>query len=384
LNKAIHDFADALLDEVRQAMYGIDDVTRACLIAFYTGGHVLLEGNPGLGKTELVKTLGRVLRLPFGRIQFTPDLMPSDITGTYMPDLENPRGALAFRPGPVFTHLLLADEINRATPKTQSAMLEAMAEQQVTVLGEKRELASPFMVLATQNPIDQEGTYNLPEAQADRFMFKLAMPVPGSETLRLILEKRAGRTAEPPVRNQRTGAGGQHLPKDAADSTHKHGELQRLISEVVPIPSLEQHILNMFLATNGRFGDMEGLDGKQAERVKRLVDDLVTYGLGPRATICLMLGAKAWAMLFERDATHAEGPSLAAVTIPVLRHRLKLDLDWSDRYREMVANPGDDEERLYEKLLVDFCLHTAPRDGAYATTVRNAPAFSPYVTGERW
>ena len=384
MNKAIHDYADALSGAVRREMYGIDEITRLCLVAFYTGGHVLLEGNPGLGKTELVKTLGKVLRLPFGRIQFTPDLMPSDITGTYMPDLEKPGGALSFRPGPVFTNLLLADEINRATPKTQSAMLEAMAEQQVTVLGEKRVLETPFMVLATQNPIDQEGTYNLPEAQADRFMFKLAMPVPGSETLRLILDKRAGKTAEPIETQPRQVAGEHLLPKDQADSNRKFEELKRLVEAVVPIPSLETHILNMFLATNGRFDDLEDLDGKQRDRVMRLVGELVTYGLGPRATICLMLGAKAWSLLFNREATHAEGPGLAAVVIPSLRHRLKLDLDWSDRYREMVAAPPENEDALYEKLLADFCIHTAPRSGAYADTVKRAFQMRPHVHGERW
>jgi len=384
VNKAIHDYADALGHAVRHQMYGIDEVTRLCLVAFYTGGHVLLEGNPGLGKTELVKTLGGVLKLPFGRIQFTPDLMPSDITGTYMPDLEKPGGALSFRPGPVFTNLLLADEINRATPKTQSAMLEAMAERQVTVLGEKRPLEEPFMVLATQNPIDQEGTYNLPEAQADRFMFKLAMPVPVSETLRLILNKTTGKTAEPIQTGAEEAAGAHLLPRDHADSHRKYTELRRLIEEVVPIPSLETHVLNMFLATNGRFDDLEDLDGKQKERVKRLVGELVTYGLGPRATICLMLGAKAWSLLFNREATHAEGPGLAAVVIPTLRHRLKLDLDWSDRYREMVAAAPANEDALYEKLLADFCLHTAPRSGAYGDTIKRAFQMRPHVHGERW
>lgn len=177
----------SIVQEVAQEMYEVDDVTRLCLVALYTKGHVLLEGNPGLGKTELVKTLGRTLQLPDGRIQFTPDLMPSDITGTQMPDPDNVE-RLKFQHGPLFTSLLLADEVNRATPKTQSAMLEAMAEKQVTVLGvtyglggftygEHRDRSKvrvvypsnidrPFMVLATQNPIDHEGTYDLPEAQS--------------------------------------------------------------------------------------------------------------------------------------------------------------------------------------------------------------------------
>ncbi|MDJ0838056.1 MAG: AAA family ATPase [Acidobacteriota bacterium] len=384
MNKAIHDYADALLAAVRREMFGIDEITRLSLVAFYTGGHVLLEGNPGLGKTELVKTLGKVLKFPFGRIQFTPDLMPSDITGTYMPDFENPRGALSFRQGPVFTNLLLADEINRATPKTQSAMLEAMAEKQVTVLGEKRKLEEPFMVLATQNPIDQEGTYNLPEAQADRFMFKVAMPIPVANTVRLIMNKQAGKLAEA-LDHEREEASGAHLlPKDTADSARKFAELQRLVSQVAPIPSVEAHIVNMFMATNGRFNDMEGVSGKAADRVKRLVDELVTYGLGPRAAICLMLGAKAWSLLFERNATHAEGAGLASVLIPTLRHRLKLDLDWSEIYRDMVSTTGETDDWLYEKLLADFCIHTAPSSGEYAATVKSAAAFRPYTQGERW
>jgi len=384
LNKAIHDYATALLGAVQRRMYGIDEITRLCLVAFYTGGHVLLEGNPGLGKTELVKTLGGVLKFPFGRIQFTPDLMPSDVTGTYMPDFEDPKGGLSFRPGPIFTNLLLADEINRATPKTQAAMLEAMAEKQVTVLGESRPLEQPFMVLATQNPIDQEGTYNLPEAQADRFMFKVTMPIPGESTLRLILDKQAGKTSQPIASKEDAIPGSQLLPKNEQDSARKYEELKRLINEVVPIPSVETHIINMFLATNGHFGDMEGLDGKQQDRVKRLVDELVTYGLGPRAVIYLMLGAKAWSLLFSQKATHAEGPGLASVLIPTLRHRLKLDLDWSETYRTMVSRGGGSEEWLYDKLLADFCIHTAPKAGEYAATVKGAFPFRPYALGERW
>ena len=190
------EFADSILQEAGQKMFGVADVVRLCLIALYTNGHILLEGNPGLGKTELVKTLSNILTLPYRRIQFTPDLMPADITGTLGPSKDNPR-ELTFQPGPIFTSLLLADEINRATPKTQAAMLEAMAERQVTVVGETHMLGQydfkpflgqdgnpiapnakrPFMVMATQNPIDHEGTFDLPEAQADRFMFKILMPI---------------------------------------------------------------------------------------------------------------------------------------------------------------------------------------------------------------
>src|ERR1041384_948191 len=187
---------------VGEELYGLETVIRLSLAALFGGGHVLLEGNPGLGKTELVKRLARVMNLKAGRIQFTPDLMPADITGTLMP---TGNGGLRFQSGPIFTSLLLADEINRATPKTQSAMLGAMAEKKVTVLGEAHALPSPFVVLATQNPIDHEGTYNLPAAQADRFMFKVRMPVPDGATLKRILRKRAGAGAPEPEASAESG-----------------------------------------------------------------------------------------------------------------------------------------------------------------------------------
>lgn len=383
MNKAINDFSNAILNHVQQRMYGIDNITRLSMVALYTGGHILLEGNPGLGKTELVKTLGSTLRFPFGRIQFTPDLMPADITGTYMPDFSDSSGKLSFRAGPVFTNLLLADEINRATPKTQSAMLEAMAEKQVTVLGEIRKLEEPFMVLATQNPIDQEGTYNLPEAQADRFMFKVTMPIPQGNTLRKIMSKTAGRIAQPPEDREPSAGLERLLPKDKTDSVNKYRELRKRIEQVVPLPSLEAHVVNMFLATNSQFAEMEGLDKKQVERTRKLVGQLVTYGLGPRACISLMLGAKAWSLLFTQS-DYAEGSALANVIIPALRHRLKLELDWDERYRTMITNPGTDEIWLYEKLLADFCVATAPKSGEYQTGIKGAAALRPYLAGEKW
>lgn len=366
-------------------MYGVEQVTRLSLVALYTGGHVLMEGNPGMGKTELVKTLGNVLKFPFGRIQFTPDLMPADITGTYMPDPAS--GGLSFRPGPVFTSLLLADEINRATPKTQAAMLEAMAEKQVTVLGEVRKLEEPFMVLATQNPIDQEGTYNLPEAQADRFMFKMVMPTPQAATMRLILGKTAGALAQTETDGtpeEVTSAHSKLLPVDQGDSLRKYQELRKRIESVTPLPSLEAHVVNMYLASNGHFGELEGLDKQQLERCKRIVGELVTYGLGPRAGIAMMLGAKAFSLLFGNGSGYAEGPALAEVIIPALRHRLKLELDWDEQYTGMVNKAGQDEQWLYEKLLADFALATAPKTGEYQTTVRNATSLKPYAEGERW
>ncbi len=170
---------ERLRREVGRIVVGQDDLVKNALIALVAGGHILLEGLPGLGKTLLVRTLSRALDLSFSRIQFTPDLMPADITGTTLVE-QTPEGQRVFRfsPGPVFAHLVLADEINRATPKTQSALLEAMQEASVTVAGEARELPLPFLVMATQNPIEMEGTYPLPEAQVDRFLFKLRVGIP--------------------------------------------------------------------------------------------------------------------------------------------------------------------------------------------------------------
>src|SRR4051812_46550361 len=164
----------AIAGEMGKVIAGQDEVIESVLVAFFAGGHVLLEGVPGLGKTMLVRTLGEAVNLQFQRVQFTPDLMPADIIGTnFILEDEHGRKSFQFRPGPVFTNLLLADEINRATPKTQSALLEAMQEHHVTVAGKRHPLPLPFLVLATQNPLEMEGTYPLPEAQLDRFMFKL-------------------------------------------------------------------------------------------------------------------------------------------------------------------------------------------------------------------
>jgi MoxR-like ATPase len=180
----------ALRSELGKVIVGQDAVVEGTLIALFAGGHVLLEGVPGLGKTLLVRTLGEVLDLSFSRIQFTPDLMPADILGTnIVMEIPGGRREFQFQRGPIFAHLVLADEINRATPKTQSALLEAMQEHQVTAGGELRKLVEPFFVMATQNPIDQEGTYPLPEAQLDRFFFKILVGYPTAEELSEVLSR---------------------------------------------------------------------------------------------------------------------------------------------------------------------------------------------------
>ena len=364
MSREIKQFAQALVTESGKNMYGVEEVLRLCLVAFFTGGHVLLEGNPGLGKTELVKTLGRVLKLPFGRIQFTPDLMPADITGTFMPDFED-RQKLSFRPGPIFTALLLADEINRATPKTQSAMLEAMAEGQVTVLGQRYRLQRPFMVLATQNPIDHEGTYVLPEAQADRFMFKADMPIPERDTLLRILEKCAGVTATPSQVGFEKESASPFLPQDRADATAKFEDLMQRITQVKPLLSLESHIINLFLATNGRFAELQGLDAKQVESLKVLVGEVIRYGLGPRAAVTLSLGSKAYSLLFLPQAEFAEAPGLARILLPALRHRIKLEFDWTDRFRRRFSMREENDHTLLDKLLEMMVLAAAPKANSY-------------------
>src|SRR5205823_5266120 len=180
----------ALRAEIGKVIVGHDDIVEGTLIALFAGGHVLLEGVPGLGKTLLVRTLSEVLDLSFNRIQFTPDLMPADILGTnIVMEIPGGRREFQFQHGPIFAHLILADEINRATPKTQSAMLEAMQEHQVTAGGELRKLGEPFFVMATQNPIDQEGTYPLPEAQLDRFFFKILVGYPSADELAEVLDR---------------------------------------------------------------------------------------------------------------------------------------------------------------------------------------------------
>jgi len=436
------EFGKAVLRQVGQTMFGLEAVTQLSLMALYSNGHVLLEGNPGLGKTEFVKTLGRTLSLPFGRIQFTPDLLPSDITGTKLPSVD--RREFRFNPGPVFTSLLLADEVNRATPKTQSAMLEAMAERQVTVLGEQWKImpreqvldevaaraaepgrpqvsangqsrpAWPFMVLATQNPIDQEGTYGLPEAQADRFMFKLLMPTPGRETLRAILGKDAGTGSVKQV-------AGENVYRDVAPPSvdsrlaalQVHAALHLLIRQVQTLSQLEQHLGNLLLATNREWDGLQEVSSSARARLAALAE-LTPYGLGPRAATALMLGAKAWALLFQADGKPiADGRALAAVIGPALRHRLKVDYDWEDRYLQLNASSagqkggtdelrrlglldeliarakepaaargrrgmGDSKNRpwhaspTHDLFLMDWCLLTAPDRHDYAVQITEA------------
>jgi MoxR-like ATPase len=352
--------ASHVVHAVAQEMFGLDEVTRLALAALFTGGHVLLEGNPGLGKTELVKTVARVLRLQTGRIQFTPDLMPADITGTLMP---SSNGELRFQNGPIFTSLLLADEINRATPKTQSAMLEAMAEKRVTVLGEERALPTPFVVLATQNPIDHEGTYNLPAAQADRFMFKVRMPVPDGPTVARIVCKRSGAGAPTqPIGNPSLTPAPvpSMLPPDPTAAQVLIKEISELVRSIPPLPVVATHVTNIYLATNRRFDALARAAG--APKDIKNVATRFQFGISPRAAGDVMLAAKAWVCLSESDADAVTSSHLQAVVVHALRHRLKLSLD-DDPGED--GEPSDDQDARLDSLIRRLCVLTAPKDSEY-------------------
>ncbi|MBI3998354.1 MAG: AAA family ATPase, partial [Armatimonadetes bacterium] len=275
---------------------GQREVVDQVLTALVAGGHVLLEGVPGLGKTLLVRTLGQVTGLGFGRVQFTPDLMPGDITGTQVFDRET--GGLRFAPGPIFTNLLLADEINRATPRTQSALLEAMQEHTVTAGGQSHRLPEPFFVLATQNPLEMEGTYPLPEAQLDRFLFKVLVPFPSDEELARIGERTTGPAPATPSRVLESA--------DLAAAT----ELAR---QVVVAPHVLQHAVRLIGATHP--------DRSPVPDVQRFV----RYGSSPRGLQALLLAAKVSALRAGRwNVAFADLDRLAP---PALRHRLILQFE---------------------------------------------------------
>jgi len=386
VERPYYDTAESIVSAVtRHRMYGLDEVVRLCLTALYTDGHVLLEGNPGLGKTALVRTLGeQILHLRFGRIQFTPDLMPADITGTYRPNFEDGNEKqFIFKPGPIFCNLLLADEINRATPKTQSAMLEAMAERQVTVLGVTRKMTDTtildipiFMVLATQNPIDQQGTFDLPEAQSDRFMFKILLQMPGNDVLSQIIEKEAG--VEPLSDGDLSALTG--LPKTAEQSYIIYQGIKQAYRRLeLPQDSVEKHILNMIQASNRHYAQVKNVRPENLERLSKICA-LMRYGLGTRAAFMLARGAKAYTLLFIRDAVSAaSGAALARVALPILRHRILLEPDWQDSYRAL----GDkglparflrDEPVTQDRLLMDFFLSTAPQAVGYRETLADVAA----------
>jgi MoxR-like ATPase len=279
--------------ELDKAIVGQREVIENLIIALLCDGHVLLEGYPGLGKTMIVKNLAKIMDLKFSRIQCTPDLMPSDITGTYVIEEKNGKKEFRFERGPVFTNVLLADEINRATPKAQSALLEAMQERQVTIGNETYTLDRPFFVLATQNPIEMEGTYPLPEAQLDRFLFKLVIDYSSAEEEARIVDM---------YTSGKAGEVEKVLDRETLLS------LQRLTRQVPISEKLKKYAISIVTETRRK----ENASG-------------VEYGASPRASIGLVLSAKARALLRGRNYVSKE--DIEAMAYPVLRHRIILSFD---------------------------------------------------------
>jgi MoxR-like ATPase len=285
----------AVRAEIGKVMVGQDEIVEGTLTAILGGGHVLLEGVPGLGKTLLVRTLSEVLELSFSRIQFTPDLMPADILGTNLVmEGADGRRVFEFQKGPVFANIVLADEINRATPKTQSAMLEAMQEKQVTVGGANRPLPKPFFVLATQNPIDQEGTYPLPEAQLDRFFFKLVVGYPTRDELTEVLN--------------RTTECEKATPSKVLDGPGLMA-LQQLVREVPIATHVKDYAVRLVLVTHPK-----------TETAAAITNQYLRFGSSPRGAQVLILAAKVRALTQGRFNVSFD--DLAAVATPTLRHRL--------------------------------------------------------------
>ncbi len=285
--------------EVSRFIVGQQDIIEDVLIAVVCGGHVLLEGVPGLGKTALVQTISQALDLKFQRIQFTPDLLPADIVGTQVLLERDGRRQLEFQPGPVFANILLADEINRATPKTQSALLETMQEKSVTVAGQTHRLQLPFFVLATQNPIEQDGTFPLPEAQLDRFFFKLYVELPNHEDFFEILNRTS--TNRPPA----------IAPVASGEDLMRMG---RLLREVPVDRPVQDQLIRIVRATHPN-------DPNAPDMAKKYV----RYGASPRGAQAILAAARAKALLDGRF--HVAIEDVQAVALPALRHRILLSFE---------------------------------------------------------
>jgi MoxR-like ATPase len=286
-------------DEIGKVIVGQQDVVDGVLICLLAGGHVLLEGVPGLGKTTLLRTLSRVLNLKYSRIQFTPDLMPADIVGSMIIDTDSGSKALRFQPGPIFSNLVLADEINRATPKTQSALLEAMQERTVTSGTSTHQLEAPFLVMATQNPIEMEGTYPLPEAQLDRFLMKILVQYPSRADLNKIVERT--------------------LIKDdvVLNTILDHNEIMGLrdvCHHVLVAPHVQDYAIDLVMATQP--GTAKAHD---------LANKFVRYGSSPRGAQALVECGRVYALMKGR--LHLAVEDIEAVAPAVLRHRIILNFD---------------------------------------------------------
>ena len=291
---------NGLREEIGKVIVGQEAIVDGTLNALFANGHVLLEGVPGLGKTLLVRTLSQVLDLSFNRIQFTPDLMPADVLGTNMVhETDDGKRAFEFQHGPIFAHLVLADEINRATPKTQSAMLEAMQERSVTVGGKIRKMDLPFFVLATQNPIDQEGTYPLPEAQLDRFFYKLLVGYPTAGELSEIVT--------------RTTEGSSMQVSKVVDGATLI-ELQQLVQQVPVASHVKDYAMRLILATH-----------PNTETALDITNQFLRFGSSPRGAQALLLGAKVRALTEGRFNVSFD--DVAVVAPPALRHRLIVNFE---------------------------------------------------------
>jgi len=299
---------DYMMKEIGKVVIGQEEMLRHMLVAIFTGSNALLESFPGLAKTLTVRSLAEILDLKFSRIQNTPDLMPSDITGTYIIEEQDGRRSFKFQPGPVFANIVLADEINRATPKTQAALLEAMQEKQVTVGNKTFALDKPFFLLATQNPIEQEGTYPLPEAQQDRFLLKIKVDYPKFDDEIKIVNQYAEDAQVPTLKRV--------LKKDSI--LH----LQRLTRQIPISNDLKKYVVELITKT----------------RTKK---DLIEYGASPRASIGLVLASKARALLDGRKFVSRK--DINEMAFPVLRHRLILNFE--------AERQGLDSDAVIKKLL---------------------------------
>lgn len=296
------EFVRPLKEEVGRVLVGQDELVDSLLIGLFTNGHVLVEGVPGLAKTLAIRVLSQAIGGEFSRVQFTPDLLPADLTGTVIYNAQDHSFSVSH--GPIFANLVLADEINRAPAKVQSALLEAMQEGQVTLGGETHDLPSPFLVMATQNPIEQEGTYPLPEAQVDRFLLKALVSHPSRDEERLILERMAHPETDVSVRQVAS-------PDDVKN-------LRSWIDQVYIDPKIVEYILDLVFAT--RRSGRAHLSERQAEVDLGDLATLVEYGASPRATLALTLAAKAHAVLDSR--AYVVPQDVKDIAPPVLRHRI--------------------------------------------------------------
>ena len=325
--QAVHELNEAyrrITEELGKVIVGQQQVIEELLIAMFARGHCLLVGVPGLAKTLMIRTLADSLSLKFSRIQFTPDLMPADITGTEVIQEDKSTGTREFRflHGPIFANVILADEINRTPPKTQAALLEAMQEHQVTVGGKRHTLREPFFVLATQNPIEQEGTYPLPEAQLDRFMFNIFVDYPDEEEEFEIVKRTTADVAR----------------RDHADARRprRSWRLQQIVRKVPVADHVMRYALQFTRLTRREKGD-----------VPEFISDYVSWGAGPRASQYLVLGAKARAVLHGRY--YVSSDDIRAVALPVLRHRIMTNFNAEAEG----VKPDDIIRRLIETIPVD-------------------------------